>query len=115
MQRRSLSCARQLRREQTKAELELWMRLRGRRLGVKFRRQHPIGAYIADFCCPERRLIIELDGGQHAVQARADKARTSYMENQGFRVLRFWNDQVLTDIDAVLEQIFSELRTGGIH
>jgi very-short-patch-repair endonuclease len=115
MQRRSLSHARQLRRGQTKAELELWMRLRSRQLGIKFRRQHPIGPYIADFCCLECQLIIELDGGQHAEQARADKARTSYMENHGFHVLRLWNDQVLTNIDAVLEQIFSELRTGGIH
>lgn len=115
MRRLSLSHARQLRRGQTKAELELWMRLRGRQLGVKFRRQHPVGPYIADFCCLECRLIIELDGGQHAEQVRADKARTSYMENHGFRVLRFWSDQILTDTDAVLERIFSEFRLGKIH
>lgn len=84
------------------------MRLRGRRLGVKFRRQHPIGPYIADFCCLERRLVIELDGGEHAGQVRADNARTSFMESYGFRVLRFWNDQMLNDPDAVLERIFTE-------
>ncbi len=104
-----LNRARKLRREQTKAELELWMRLRDRQLGVKFRRQHSIGPYIADFCCPERRLVVELDGGQHSEQVQADKTRSEYMESQSFRVLRFWNDQVLKETEAVLERILNEL------
>ncbi len=108
--RSSPTRARQLRREQTKAELELWMRLRGSQLGVKFRRQHPIGPYIADFCCLERQVVIEVDGGQHAERTQADMERSKYMEDHGFRVLRFWNDQVLTGTESVLERILSELR-----
>jgi very-short-patch-repair endonuclease len=112
VRRFSLSRARQLRREQTKAELELWMRLRDRQLGVKFRSQHPIGPYVADFCCVECRLVVEADGGQHAERAGADKARREYLESRGFSVLRFWNDQILKEIEAVLEQILSGLRLG---
>ena len=88
------------------------MRLRARQLGVKFRRQHPVGPFIVDFCCLERRLVIEVDGGQHTGQAQADEARSEYMESYGFRVLRFWNDQILREIEAVLEQILSGLRPG---
>lgn len=109
MQRTSLSRARELRRNQTKAELELWMRLRGRQLGAKFRRQYRIGPYIADLCCVERRLVVELDGGQHSERIQADRKRSAFMTSRGFRVLRFWNDQVLRETYGVLEQILAAL------
>ncbi len=73
--------------------------------GAKFRRQFPIGPYFADFCSPERRLIIELDGAQHAERSREDEMRTSFLSEQGYRVLRFWNDQVLTNVDEALNAI----------
>jgi very-short-patch-repair endonuclease len=79
--------------------------------GVKFRCQHPIGSYIVDFCCPTLRLIVELDGGQHAEQNAADQARTCFLESRGYRVLRFWNNQVMTQWDDVLEEISSVVST----
>lgn len=98
---------RQLRNEQTDAEAKLWARLRARQISdVKFRRQHPIGPYVADFCCVEHRLIIEIDGGQHAEQMQSDQHRTGVLKLHGFRVLRFWNNEVLANIEAVLEQIY---------
>ena len=81
------------------------MCLRGNRLGVKFRRQHPIGPFITDFCCLERHLVIELDGGQHAEQMEYDARRTKYLASRGYKVIRFWDHTVLTGIDGVLEQI----------
>ena len=98
--------ARQLRRDQTDAEQTLWARLRDRQLcGAKFRRQHPVGPFVADFCCTQRRLVVELDGGQHAVEVAADHKRSRFLEEQGYRVLRFWNHDVLKDTVAVLERI----------
>lgn len=98
--------ARGLRRGQTEAERTLWRHLRNRQVsGVKFRRQHFIAPYIADFCCPEQWLIIELDGGQHAEQEKADHRRTVFLESQGYRVIRFWNHEVLENIEGVLEQL----------
>jgi len=98
--------ARNLSRQQTDVEFKLWMRLRDRQLcGAKFRRQHPIGPYIVDFCCPDRKLIVELDGGQHAEQASADQIRTNFLEAAGYCVVRFWNHQVLDQMDAILEKI----------
>ncbi len=98
--------ARRLRREQTPAEQILWRQLRGRRMcNVKFRRQFPIGPYFADFCSPELQIIIELDGGQHAAQADEDHKRTSFLNSLRYRVLRFWNDQVLENTDLVLAEI----------
>jgi len=98
--------ARQLRRDQTDVESKLWFRLRARQLsGAKFRRQYPIGAFIADFCYYERRLVIELDGGHHAEHMDADQSRTDFFVSQGYRVLRFWNNEVIENIDGVLEQI----------
>ena len=95
--------ARALRKNQTNAERLLWHHLRDRRLaGHKFRRQHPIGPFIVDFVCIEARLIIELDGGQHTLQVEDDNQRTTYLESKGYRVVRFWNNQVLKDIQAVL-------------
>ena len=98
--------ARRLRREQTDAERILWRHLRGRRMReVKFRRQHPIGTYIADFCSPERRVGLELDGSQHADQSHKDGVRTAFLTARGYRVIRFWNDQVLSNLDQVLNAI----------
>ena len=98
--------ARVLRMQQADAERRLWYLLRGHRfLGLKFRRQVPMGAYIADFVCHERRLIVELDGGQHSEQIDYDTARTAWLGEQGYRVLRFWNHDVLQREQAVLEQI----------
>ena len=102
--------SRSLRRAQTDAETRLWHHLRDRRLaGCKFRRQFPLGTYFADFACPEKRLIVELDGGQHVEQAAQDEQRSDYLREQGFTVLRFWNDQVLLETDAVLEEILRHL------
>jgi very-short-patch-repair endonuclease len=72
---------------------------------VKFRRQFPLGPYFVDFCSPERQMIIELDGGQHAQQSNEDQRRTSFLNSLGYRVLRFWNDQVLENTDVVLTEI----------
>ncbi len=105
------SRARQLRRNQTDAERKLWLWLRDRGLdGEKFRRQHPIGRFVVDFCCLERSLVIELDGGQHATQTEADQERTEFLEQNGYRVLRFWNHEVIGDMEAVLLQIDQALK-----
>jgi very-short-patch-repair endonuclease len=96
--------ARALRKNQTDMEKLMWSRLRNRQIaGHKFRRQQIIGPYIADFLSLEPKLIIELDGGQHAEQQDEDAKRTRYLEALGYRVLRFWNHEVLGDLDAVLE------------
>ena len=101
----------ELRTAPTEAESFLWDRLRDRRLdGVKFRRQHPIGPYIVDLCSPAQKLIIELDGGQHRGQAAEDAERTAELESLGYRVLRFWNDDVLQETDRVLRVIREAVR-----
>lgn len=98
--------ARQLRSNMTDAERHLWYYLRGHRfLGLKFKRQKPMGRYIVDFICLEYRLVIELDGGQHQVQVEGDAERDRYFIEQGYRVLRFWNHEVLGETDSVLEVI----------
>ena len=82
------------------------MKLRARQLcGAKFRRQHPIGRYIVDFFCLEHALVIELDGGQHATRTEADQRRSAFLTRCGYRVLRFWDNEVFEDIDAVMEKI----------
>jgi very-short-patch-repair endonuclease len=102
---RRIHTARKLRRNQTDAEQALWLRLRARQLGgAKFRRQVPVGNYIADFLCPDAKLIIEVDSGHHADCAR-DAVRTRELEDSGFVILRFWNNDVLTNEDGVLERI----------
>jgi very-short-patch-repair endonuclease len=102
--------ARGLRRRQTDAERRLWARLRDRRLlGVKFARQVPIGPYIVDFCCREQRLIVELDGGQHATRTDYDAGRTALLEGLGYRVLRFWDNEALRNTDGVLQRIAQAL------
>ena len=95
--------ARKLRHELTPAERKLWAALRGDQLnGVNFRRQHAIGPYIADFCAIKAKLIVELDGGQHLEQQEYDAERTKYLETQGYKVLRFWNNEVLNNLDGVI-------------
>jgi very-short-patch-repair endonuclease len=91
-----------MRKAPTEAEARLWFRLRDGRLdGMKFRRQVPIGGYIVDFACFDRMLVVEVDGGQH-VESAADRARDADLTRRGFRVLRFWNDALLRETDAVL-------------
>jgi very-short-patch-repair endonuclease len=98
----------------TDAERRLWSRLRRRQLhGRRFRRQHPIGPFIADFACPEEKLVIELDGGQHADRKEQDAARTRWLAARGYRVLRFWNNDVLTQTDAVVQVIAAATRGGA--
>ena len=98
--------ARALRKAQTDAENLLWYRLRNRQLlDLKFRRQRPIGKYFADFACIEIGLVIELDGGQHVERLAYDAQREQDMQTMGFRTLRFWDHEVLKEIDAVVEKI----------
>jgi very-short-patch-repair endonuclease len=97
-----------LRRNATDAENVLWRELRGRRLGGhKFRRQWTIAPYIVDFCCLENQLIVEADGGQHSPER--DRTRDQYLRSKGFRILRFWNSDVLTNMDGVLEVMLEAL------
>ena len=104
--------ARNLRKTLTEAEKALWCRLRLRQIaGHRFRRQVPIGDYIADFVCLEKRIIIEVDGGQHAERMVNDLERTDWLKSQRFNVLRFWNHQVLQEIESVLEIIENELKS----
>ena len=104
--------ARALRRRQTDAELRLWQRLRNRGLGgFKFRRQHPFPPFVVDFVCHDCRLIVELDGGQHVLAVDPDERRTSFLMRAGYRVLRFWDNDVLCDVNAVLEEILRHLNT----
>ena len=104
--------ARELRETTTEAEKTLWRRIRSRQLlGTKFRRQHPIGEYIVDFYCDEAKLAVELDGGQHASSSDYDSARTQELARLGIRVLRFWNNEVLGNLDGVLQRISEALRT----
>jgi very-short-patch-repair endonuclease len=105
--------ARSLRRNSTDAEGKLWFHLRGRQLGGhKFVRQEPIGRYFVDFVCRERRVIIEVDGGQHS-ENLADEKRDAELTALGYRVLRFWNNEVLGNIDGVLETLLRELAGGA--
>jgi very-short-patch-repair endonuclease len=103
--------ARTLRADSTDAESWLWLHLRNRRLlGFKFRRQHPVQEFIADFACLEVGLIVELDGRQHLDEAKYDERRTQALVKNGFRVVRFWNDDVLRRTDVVLEEILRNLQ-----
>jgi very-short-patch-repair endonuclease len=101
---------RRLRRDGTPAERLLWRHLRNRGLrGAKFRRQHRIGRYIVDFVCEEAALVVEIDGGQHALEAERDDARTRDIERHGYRVVRFWNNEVTESLEGVLDTIAAEL------
>ncbi|HKU95841.1 MAG TPA: endonuclease domain-containing protein [Vineibacter sp.] len=101
--------ARRLRQDSTDAERKLWRLIRSRAAGHKFRRQHPIGPYFADFACVGRKLVIELDGGQHDAQRDYDERRTADLAAAGWRVLRFWNNEVLTNVDGVWRRIVAAL------
>jgi len=108
--REPVARARTLRREMTDAERRLWSKLRRGALdGYRFRRQHPVGPYIADFACVEAGLIVEIDGGQHAEQVERDERRTVYLEQAGFRVVRFWNTEVLRNTEGVVAEILLAL------
>jgi very-short-patch-repair endonuclease len=108
--------ARRLRKESTDAERRLWRELRDRRLsGYKFRRQHPIGPYVVDFVCLEHNLVIEVDGGHHLLQEHADRKRSEHLASLGFRMIRFWNDEVLAQTPAVLDTVLRELTTPHPH
>jgi very-short-patch-repair endonuclease len=95
----------ELRKESTPAEQNLWARIRNDQLGVTFRRQHAIGNYIPDFCAPRKKLIIEVDGSHHLEQQEYDQERTKYLELNGYTVLRFWNHEVMNNIEVVIRAI----------
>ncbi len=101
--------ARRLRKEATDAEQTLWRALRELDTPLKIRRQHPIGKYIADFAIPGAGLVIEVDGGQHADAVEADVSRTIALGERGYRVIRFWNNDILTNLDGVLTSIVREI------
>jgi very-short-patch-repair endonuclease len=102
----SLKFARELRKSMTDAERKLWRGLRMRQMhGYKFRRQFQIGNFIVDFVCLDARVVVEVDGGQHADETYGDAVRDEWLRSQNFRVLRYWNNQVLHELDAVLEDI----------
>lgn len=101
-----LNKAKALRASATDAEQRLWYHLRAHRfMGLKFKRQKPVGRYIFDFSCMEKRLILELDGGQHADRIPYDARRDEWLREQGYRVLRFWNHEVMQELESVLERI----------
>ena len=102
--------ARKLRKNPTDAERKLWQFLRKRQIsGYKFRRQVVIEPYIVDFVCFEKKLVVELDGGQHLLQKNEDKLREEYLKKKGYSILRFWNDDVLLKTENVTEHIYNIL------
>lgn len=104
------SKARNLRKRQTEAEKKIWLTIRNRQLGgFKFRRQVSFGPYVADFVCHEAKLIFEIDGGQHATNQEPENRRTRFLEDQGYRVIRFWNNEVFENLEGVLERLKKEL------
>ena len=108
----NLKNAKEMRSNMTPAETKMWRILRGKRFqDLKFKRQVLIGNYIVDFLCEDKKIIIEIDGGQHneELNIQSDKNRTRYLENNGYKVLRFWNNEVMKNIDGVMEVIFREV------
>ena len=114
-----MHCAGELRHNTTPAEQKLWSALRNDQLGINFRRHtcpggrcqgHAIGPYIVDFVCIKKKLVIELDGGQHLEQEQYDAERTAFLQSKGYRVLRFWNHDVMIDLNAVIIVIQEALR-----
>lgn len=102
--------AKELRNKSTDAERLIWYHLRARRFGrLRFRRQQPIGEYVVDFACMERRLVIELDGGQHVAGEAYDRVRDQWLAKQGFKVLRYWNNDVLKNTEAVLADLYEQV------
>lgn len=109
MRNKFVTIARRLRKQQTPHERKLWSLLRRKSFeNLKFRRQYPIGQYIVDFCCFEKKLIIELDGGGHndEMQIEKDKLRDKYLKNQGFKILRVWNNEIDSNLDGVFRKIY---------
>jgi very-short-patch-repair endonuclease len=107
----SLKRARELRQRSTDSERRLWHWLRNRQIdGIKFRRQVAIGPYVVDFLAASPRLVIEIDGGQHALQQAYDRERTAWLEDQGYRVVRFWSNEVLANTEGVIEAIGHALK-----
>jgi very-short-patch-repair endonuclease len=105
-----IALAKDLRSNSTDAERLIWSRLRARRFfGSKWKRQQPLGNYIVDFVCFEARVVVELDGGQHACSTEADAKRDAWLTNQGFKVLRFWNNEVFENLDGMLTTIARHL------
>jgi len=105
--------AKELHRNMSPAEAKLWKHLRAHQMGdVHFRNQHAIGNYIVDFCAARKKLIIELDGSQHLEQAEYDEERTKYLETRGYKVLRFWNNDVMNQLETVLQTIRNALNDG---
>jgi very-short-patch-repair endonuclease len=105
--------SRELRANSADAETKLWNYVRNRQIaGCKFVRQEPIGRYICDFVCRDKLIVIEVDGGQH-LESKRDEVRDRYLQQQGYRVLRFWNNDVLSNIDGVLTAIDANLRAAG--
>ena len=100
--------ARQLRKNMTDAERLLWSKLRGKQLGFKFKRQVPVGNYIVNFLCPSKKLVIEVDGSQH-IKSDYDRKRDKYLRSKGYAVLRFWDNEILKETEAVLQRIWYEL------
>jgi very-short-patch-repair endonuclease len=101
-----ISLSRNLRKRQTDAENIIWRHLRRKQVeGLRFRRQHPIGRYIVDFVCLEKQLILEIDGGQHAIEIDKDHNRDKWLLAEGYRILRFWNNDVFENLPGVLETI----------
>jgi very-short-patch-repair endonuclease len=107
--------ARRLRRDGTDVERLLWRALRERLGAWKFRRQHPIGSRIADFACPARKLVIELDGGQHGERVEADERRSAELAQRGYHLVRFWNNEVVENLDGVLERVRRALEEPPPH
>lgn len=107
-----VATARKLRRSATDVERKLWHRIRDKQIeDFRFRRQRPIGKFIVDFICIDARLIVELDGGQHAENALGDSKRTEFLESLGYKVVRFWNNEVIENMEGVLERLREELLT----
>lgn len=107
----SIDNARRLRKDATDAERKLWSALRHKQIeGFKFRRQVPIGEFVADFACLSQRLIIEVDGGQHDAERERDAARTAWLNARGYRVIRFWNNDVLDHLEGVVQTILTALQ-----
>ncbi|HEY4164247.1 MAG TPA: endonuclease domain-containing protein [Dongiaceae bacterium] len=112
----ALKQARRLRRDMTDAEKRLWSRIRDRQISAfQFRKQVPIGSYIVDFCCLKEKLAIEVDGGQHSEMINTDAERTAWLEANGYRVLRFWNNDVLQNTDGVVEAIARLLSSSKVE
>lgn len=110
---KTMNFAGKLRKTPTPAERKLWSRIRNGQLGATFRRQHAIGNFVPDFVCIEKKLILELDGSQHLEQQEYDDDRTKYLESEGYKVIRFWNNDVMKNLDSVILAIMHAVKDGN--